>query len=256
MNILSVEVKNPDSKTTYPWVSSLFQEGFSLDFSNITIIVGENGVGKSTLLEAIAYSIGFPLTGGGVNHAQIYNDLSRVMNHYGRRSLQTLSEEMADNSIKDFKIDSTLLADNLKLKWRYKNTKGMFLRAETFATTINLPKYSGASTMSHGEGIVGIAETIADDGIYIFDEPESGLSPYKIVEFMAVLQNKVRNFNSQFIISTHSPLLMLIPNAKVVQITQNSIHEVDPTTTSHFTLTKRILNNPKDFIDRYFSVDD
>lgn len=253
MNLLSVEVKNPDKKTTYPWVSSLFQEGFCLDFSNITIIVGENGVGKSTLLEAVAYSIGFPLTGGGVNHARIYNDLSRVMDHYSKRSLLTLSEEIAENAGKEFKIDSTLLAENIKLKWKYKNTKGMFLRAETFATTVNLPKYSSAANMSHGEGIVGIADTICDDGIYIFDEPESGLSPYKIIEFMAVLQNKVRNFNSQFIISTHSPLLMIIPNAKVVQITNSSIQEVDPTTTSHFTLTKRILNNPKDFIDRYFN---
>lgn len=252
MNLLNVKVENPNNSDSYPYVSELFQNGFSLDFSNITIIVGENGVGKSTLLEALAYAIGFPLTGGSANHVQIYGDLSRVMKYYGKRSELTLKEEMDLNATKEYTIDSTTLAENLKLKWRYKNAKGMFLRSETFATVINLPKYSGAATMSHGEGIVGIAETIHDDGTYIFDEPEAGLSPLKIVEFMAVLQNKVKSYNAQFIISTHSPLLMLIPNAKVVEISKNKIQEVDPTTTSHFSLTKRILNNPKDFIDRYF----
>ncbi len=258
MNLFKVSVTNPKKEVKYPYMSPLFVKGFSLDLADITILVGENGTGKSTLLEALALAVGFPLSGGRADHADIYNDISRVLKYHSKYATKTFAEEVKDEFFgeeykpKNFVTDNIKLADNIELSWRVKSKKGMFLRAESFFTLINLPRYSASTKLSHGEGLLSVIESISDGGLYILDEPEAGLSPFKTLELLSQIIKKNQKYGAQFIISTHSPILMLVPNAKLYEITDSSLKVTSPKQTAHFSVTKRILNDPEEFIKRYF----
>ena len=248
-NLLSVEIKNKDNLITYPFKSKLYQNGFKLDFDDITIFVGENGVGKSTFLESLAYSVGFSTYGGNAANVNFFNEMNRVIEHNSKKSLTTIAEEFERNPNKTIQLDSNILSNYMSLIWRVKTQKGMFMRAETFATLINLPKYK-ANNLSHGEGLIEIISNINDDGVYILDEPESGLSPNKIVALMTLILEKQKRYNAQFIISTHSPILMCTPNSKLLELTDDKIQEVNVEDTTHYQLTKYILNNKKGFLEK------
>lgn len=248
-NLLSLEVTNRKNLVEYPFKSPLFQRGFRIDFAPVTILVGENGVGKSTLLESLAYHIGFPTYGGNANNNLYYNELNRVvkLNSHRNKVVNTLQEELIKRPDETVQIDDNVLSEYMKLSWRYRSQKGFFLRAETFAMMINLPRYSRSTNMSHGEGIVDVISNIRDNGVYILDEPEAGLSPSKTIELMANIINKASVCHSQFILSTHSPILMCLPEAKPLRMTEDSIEQTTPEETSHFQMTKYILNNKEKF---------
>ncbi len=252
-NLLSIKINNTDNLTEYPFKSKLYQKGFQVDFSNITIFVGENGVGKSTLLESLAYCIGFSTYGGNANNGIMFNEINRVIEHNSKYTIKTLAEELNSNPNKVAQIDNNVLSKYISLAWRIKTKKGLFMRAETFATLINLPKYQ-ANDLSHGEGLIEIVSNIRDNGIYILDEPESGLSPSKIIELMIIMLEKQKTFDAQFIISTHSPILMCMPESKLLEITEDDIHEIKPEETMHFQLTRRILNKKDDFIKKIIKI--
>lgn len=246
-NLLSLKIENRDNLKEYPFKSKLYQTGFKIDFDDITIIVGENGAGKSTLLESLAYKVGFSTYGGNAGNGNFFNEINRVIEHNSKKSLTTLAEELELRPEKTIQLDSSILSEYMSLVWKIKSSKGMFIRAETFATLINLPRYS-ANHLSHGEGLIEIISNIADDGLYILDEPESGLSPNKIICLMSLILEKQKSYNTQFVISTHSPILMCIPNSKVLEISAESIQEIQPEDTSHYQLTKYILNNKEGFL--------
>ena len=111
MNLLSLTVNNDDNYSKYPFVTKLYRKGFTIDFSPITIIVGENGVGKSTLLESLAYSIGFPTYGGNINSTIYVGELNRVVEHNNMHiPLTSLAEELEDNADKVVQIDNNVLS--------------------------------------------------------------------------------------------------------------------------------------------------
>ena len=147
--------------------------------------------------------------------------------------------------------------------WR-KHKDGFFLRAESFynvASNIDdldngpggLPiilSYGGLSLheQSHGESFMALVENrFFGNGLYILDEPEAALSPMRLMELICYIKNLVDN-NSQFIISTHSPILMTFPDAEVIEITQEEIKSVDYKETEHFLITKRFMDSPEQMI--------
>ena len=196
--------------------------------SNVTFLVGENGTGKSTLLEAMAINYGLNPEGGSKNFNFFTNS--------------THSE----------------LSDHIVLaKGAYLPKDGYFLRAESFynvATEVDkldadaslLQSYGGRSLheQSHGESFMALLmNRFYGNGLYLLDEPESALSPSRQMALLARMSDLVKQ-NSQFIIATHSPILLAYPGAQIFVLTENEITLTPYEETEHYVITKQFLNNP------------
>ncbi len=208
-----------------------------LDFNQtVTFFVGENGTGKSTLLEAIAIAMGFNPEGGSKDHMFSTKD-----SHSGLWDLIT--------PIKTF-----LPKD------------GYFLRAEGFYnmssyldTHSNMLRYGGVSfhKQSHGEAFMAlVSNRFEGNGIYILDEPESALSPLRLMSLMAEMDRLVNAEHSQFIIATHSPVLMMFPNAEILYFFDSGIERTDYRDTDHYRITKQFLENPDKMFRYLFCSED
>lgn len=201
----------------------------------VTFFVGENGTGKSTLLEAIAVAYGFNAEGGSKNFTFSTNE--------------THSE----------------LWKHLTLSKKAHAKDGFFLRAESLynvATNIEqmdsenyeflqppmvIEGYGGISLhdQSHGESFLSIVQhRFGGNGLYILDEPEAALSPMKLLTLMAEIHQLVQK-NSQFIITTHSPILMAFPDAEILEFSAHGIERISYKETEHFKITKQFLNDPE-----------
>ncbi len=191
----------------------------------VTFIVGENGSGKSTLLEAIAVALGFNAEGGTKNF------------RFGtRNSHSELHEHLR-------------IAKGIK-----RPHDGFFLRAESFfnvATEIeNLgvtDSYGGRSLheQSHGEAFLALMmERFGGQGVYILDEPEAALSPQRQLAVLSRIHDLVLD-DSQFIIATHSPILMAYPDACIYLCGADGISQVSYEDTEHFQVTRDFLDNPE-----------
>ena len=207
---------------------------------NVTFLLGENGTGKSTLIEAIAVASGFNAEGGSRN----FNFSSSVTHSELYRHL-TLSRS---SHPKD----------------------GFFLRAESFYNTASyideldkipvpglplIDKYGGKSLhkQSHGESFMALVKNrLRGNGLYLFDEPEAALSPSRLMSLLVCIHDLVKN-NSQFIIATHSPILMAYPNAEIFQLSEDGILAVDYRETEHYQLTRRFLENPERIFQYLFA---
>ncbi len=198
--------------------------------SNVTFFVGENGTGKSTLLEAIAVAYGFNTEGGSVNF-----NFSTNETHSELHSHLTLAKT-------GFAKD------------------GFFLRAESLynvATNIDEIGVTGYGNVSlheqsHGESFLSLVQNrFRGKGLYILDEPEAALSPMRLLTLMVEIK-KLTDNNSQFIIATHSPILMAFPNAEILEFSENGIEKVNYQNTEHYTVTKNFLSNPERMLKYLF----
>ena len=222
----------------YPFTIPAFREGISLELTApVTFFVGENGSGKSTLLEAIASHCGFNLEGGTRDH--LY---------------QTRHE-------------ASQLAPALRLSWTPKVTRGFFMRAESFfnfATYVDqiadndYRAYGGKSLhkKSHGESFLSLFQNRFAKGIYILDEPEAALSPKRQLSFIKIIHDLERAGHSQFLIATHSPILLTYPNATIFSVDGDSIDSVTYQETEHYQLTREFLEAPERFFRYLFDDED
>jgi predicted ATPase len=225
----------------YPF-SLRFLQGFDLTFDRaITIIVGENGTGKSTLLEAIAGLAGYDRAGGGKGY--------RPTDHE-----QALAR------------DGGMLAGALRAAWLPKLTAGWFFRAESFFTVARYlddaarEPFSGPPpdylSHSHGEGFLRFfAERCQRQGLFIFDEPESALSPSRQVEFLKLLRRMDEAGTVQVIMATHAPILMAYPEARLLRLTRGGLDPVSVEETEHFRLLRDFALDPHGFVQRGLADD-
>lgn len=207
----------------YPYCLPVCRHLTTLDLHPaVTFLVGENGAGKSTLLEAIALASGFNAEGG-----------SRNFGFATRASHSCLHEVLT-------------LRRGLK-----RPRDGFFLRAESFynvATEIEKLQVTGYGDrslheQSHGEAFMTLVmERFRGQGLYLLDEPEAALSPTRQLALLARLHQLVQEA-SQFIIATHSPLLLAYPGASIYSLANDSIRQVQYTDTEHYAVTRQFLNN-------------
>ena len=197
----------------------------------VTFLAGENGTGKSTLLEAIAVAWGFNPEGGTRNFR-----FSTSASHSSLWRSLTLTK-------RGFPED------------------GFFLRAESFynvATNIDqmdegpsfggqvIDSYGGISLhrQSHGESFLALVQNrFGGHGIYLLDVPEAALSPTRLLSLLVLIDDLVKN-DSQLIIATHSPILMAYPGADILQFSENGIQAVPYKETEHYQVTRRFLEDP------------
>ena len=212
----------------------------------VTFLVGENGAGKSTLLEALASSVGLNPEGGSRNFTfatrPSHSDLDGCL-----RVAKTLS--MARDSY--------------------------FLRAESFynvATEIErldegsgelMAAYTDRSQpprslheQSHGESFFALfRHRFHGSGLYLMDEPEAALSPKRQVEFLSVLHDHCKK-GGQFVIATHSPIIMAYPDARIYVLSEDGIREVPYQKTEHYLVTRGFLANPEGLLRTLLSEDE
>lgn len=222
----------------YPFTLPILSNVESISFHpSVTYLVGENGSGKSTLIEAIAIAAGFNPEGGS-KHLRF----STAESH-------------------------SCLSQYLRLIRGAKRPRdGYFLRAESFynvaseidkldavealAPPINVA-YGGASlhTRSHGEAFWTLFhKRFGPNGLYILDEPESALSPNRQLAFLARLHELVQA-NCQFLIATHSPILMAYPDAKILQVHEGTLRETNYEETDNVQITRNFLNHRQKSLD-------
>ena len=211
-------------------------EGLSLlEFHQpVTFLVGENGTGKSTLLEAVALALGFNPEGGSRNFSFSTRDTHSGLHNYLRLH-----------------------------RGPYRPKDGFFLRAESFYNTATeverladsglsspsdfLQCYGGRSLhhQSHGESFLSLVHSrFRGQGIYLLDEPEAALSPARQLTLLAEIHRLVED-GSQLLIATHSPILMAYPKGEILLLGDGPIHSVDYRETEHYQITKSFLDSPE-----------
>jgi predicted ATPase len=233
---IRINLQEADRRNYYNRISAITHlEELEFD-KNITFFVGENGTGKSTLLEAIAVSFGFNPEGGSINFQFSSRDTHSNMHNYIR------------------------LYKGLK-----KPTDSFFLRAESFynvATEIEalakewdpdafLSGYGGKSLheQSHGESFLALlVNRFRGKGLYLLDEPEAALSPQRQLSMLIRIHELAKD--SQFIIATHSPILLGIPNADIYSFDDSEIHKVAYEDTDSYKVTKMFLESREQMLRR------
>lgn len=188
----------------------------------VTFFSGENGTGKSTLLEAIAVAFGFNPEGGSINYS-----FSTYDSHSELYKAVTLSRDISKN------------------KWGY------FLRAESFYNVatkemeyidINHPSMK-LHECSHGESFMNIIQKrLSDAGLYILDEPEAALSPQRQLSLLIQIKEAV-SAGAQFIIASHSPILLGYPEADIFSFDNGSLRKIKYEETESYQVTEMFINN-------------
>lgn len=217
-----------------PWLAD---PEFEVNFTApVTIIVGENGTGKSTLIEAIAGLSGYDQAGGGKGYAPV--DHSHAIDESG-----------------------TGLGEVMRAAWLPKVTYGWFFKAETFFSVARYLDSVGANadflSHSHGEGFLRFfEERMSRQGIYFLDEPESALSPKRQLELLRILHRIQQSQQAQVIMATHSPILMALPEAQLLEISKAGITATDYRQTRHFKLYQDFTADPEAFIAEALADED
>jgi predicted ATPase len=220
-------------KAEFPFTLPVIRNFEPIEFHpSITFFVGENGSGKSTIVEALAIAWGFNAEGGSLNFS-----------FSTRRSHSSLWEY-------------------IRLARSHRRPKdGYFLRAESFynvASEIDVldeepaggppikNSYGGVSlhAQSHGESFFSLMMHRFGGGLYILDEPEAALSPTRQMAMLARMHDLAKG-GSQFIVATHSPILLAYPNAKIIQLNDGRLSSVSYEETEHFVVMRNFLNNHK-----------
>src|SRR6202166_757230 len=219
----------PD-RAAYPFCLPFLHDDFELSFDRpITIIVGENGSGKSTLLEGIAVLAGYDDAGGGKGY--------RPVDH--SQAAEVMGGEPSEA---------------LRASWLPKITNGWFFRAETFFSVARYLDAVGSESdflsHSHGEGFMRFFEERCQrQGIFIFDEPESALSPARQMEFLKLMRRMEESTISQVVMATHSPMLMAYPNARLLRLSKYGLEPVTVEQTDHYKDTRTFCADPAGFVE-------
>lgn len=222
------------TKAVYPYNLTVFHQPLNIELKNtITFLIGENGSGKSTLLKAIAYRCGI----------HIWQNDSNIR----------VTQNPHESDLYKF----------LTIRWRNGPVKGSFFSSQIFnhfAQNLEewavsdkkmLDFFGGKSliTQSHGQSLMSYFKSrYKIKGLYFLDEPETALSPTSLVNLVNLLNGFNHKGEAQFVIATHSPILLACPDASILNFTREAIEPVDYKETEYYRIYKSFMNNPDDFL--------
>jgi len=259
----SVELRKLENPPIgFPYSLSFVSSFERLDFTHeVTFLVGENGTGKSTFLEMLACAVGSITVGSeSVRTDKTLTPLREFSNHlklvwskktirgffmraedffgYARKMDQIRDELQTDlQAVDEEYTGRSLLAKSLA-KTPYQNEIGAIRRSYG----------EGLDSNSHGEGFLKLfQERFAGEGLYLLDEPEAPLSPQRQLALLALIKSMVDQ-NAQFIIATHSPIVMAYPGANILSFDGGTLHAEAYETLEHVVLTRTFLNNPQAYL--------
>lgn len=235
-----VEERIEGGKFPFNQLDWLRDPDFAVEFpGRVTFFVGENGTGKSTVLEAIAALCGFPVEGGSQDH------------------VRTTTESDAANA----------LADAMRPSWLPRVRTGFFLRAESFfglagyvdeVGDVGLSGGKELREQSHGESVLALLSHRLGDmerSVILMDEPEAALSPSRQLAFLGLLRQWDAAETNQIIIATHSPIILSYPGATIWHFDEEGLSEVSVEQTDHYRVTKAFLSNPDKYLSEIFGED-
>jgi len=244
----------------FPFTLPIFKQPLTLSFNNpIIIIAGDNGSGKSTLLEAIAYKLNLPtISSTSINTDSTFGParaLYEFVNigwqnktHYGMffRAEDYIGFVRSVDELKNG------LGKDIEEMKEYLRGQGLQLAQGALRGQINEleSRYNGKlEEKSHGEGFLQILTTrIHGNGIYVLDEPEASLSPMKQLALVSLLMQVSRDTDAQFIIATHSPVVMGVPNSTIYYLGDKGAEILAYEDTEHYQVYKSFLDNRERFL--------
>ncbi len=264
LHLKSIAVRKWSQKDSaaFPFNLPILQSLAGIDFTSpVTFFVGENGSGKSTLLEAIACAAGSITV--GTESVKTDKSLAAVRKFSGQlrlvwqkrthrgfflraedffgyaRNLAQMRQEMEDE----------IKAVDREYKGRSQEAVGL-AKMPYLGELGSIRKYygEGLDINSHGESFLKLFQSrFVPDGLYLLDEPEAPLSPTRQLAFMAALKQMVAQ-DSQFIIATHSPIIMAFAGAVILSFDSARVRQVEYRDLEHVNFTKAFLNNPETFL--------
>jgi predicted ATPase len=255
----------------FPWTLPLFRDLKRLEFSSrVTFLVGENGSGKSTLLEGLAVGTQATATGSGeVDQDETLwaaHEFARAFRFVRRkRPKRTMFMRAEDvlgytlSAARQRKESAIAFAGGIKALAVAREAEAREEAAEVVKPSMGeaVPllkrrlerKYrSDPVNRSHGETFLEIlAERLLPNGLYLLDEPETPLSPGRVLALLSLLKDRA-GMGCQFVIATHSPILMAVPDAQILLFEEGNIRPIEYDDVEHVRITKAFLSNPAKFI--------
>ncbi|HXO77242.1 MAG TPA: AAA family ATPase, partial [Puia sp.] len=234
-----------------------FAKQIKLD-ERITIFVGDNGSGKSTLLETIALSLNISLIGGYIGSSAGF-EAARALKPYLDIEWEHQTEQGFFFRAEDFShfIDA-VEREKIRIQLELNDLRGevndsvidKIGGSMNFTLRTMVKNYgSDMQAYSHGEAYLTILQKrIQDKGVYLLDEPEAALSPLKQLSLIYFILEVLKNKKAQFIIATHSPILMGLPGAALYEIQEDGVRRVEYRETEHYRITRTFLENPDQYL--------
>ncbi len=264
MHLTAIKYVPPFHTDSYPFTVPTIRNLTELEFTTpVTFFVGENGSGKSTLLEAIAIATRSITVGSTDAHKdETLEPVRKLANQLRLTRRKTTRKGFFLRAEDYFGYAKRLNKMKAELEAEMRATDEEYARAGRSETAKGLAKMAygreladmknrygeGLDARSHGESFIAFfQDRFVPGGLYLLDEPEAPLSPLRQLGFLAVLKQMVEQ-DSQFIIVTHSPIIMAFPGATILNFDETPVRPIDYDNLEHVNFTKNFLNNPNVYL--------